>query len=120
MNAIPFTIDNVYSGFAECSGLLRDEGSALCLEFETVDGLFHFFRSGVKQVRIPATEIVSVTADKGWVSGSIVIQTSRLESVKAVPNMQQGRIVLKIARKDRAAAEKFVDSLHKPITGESA
>lgn len=113
MNALPFRFTDLYAGLAEGSGLIHDEGTHLCLEFEVKDALAGILKSGVKHVRIPTSDIVSVNISQGWVNTTLVIQTAKLESVQDVPGMNQGRIVLKIARKDREAAEQFVAALHK-------
>jgi hypothetical protein len=117
MNTVPFTLEQVWGGFGEGSGLIHDEGDRLRLEFEVKDGVFGAIKSGVKQVEIPFDELVSVTLTKGWLGTNwlgvkIVIQTKRMDALKDVPSASQGRIALCVARKNVAAAEKFVDNLH--------
>ena len=117
MNTVPFTIGDLYGGLGECHGLLRDEGEHLGFEFQTRDSVAGIIKSGVKQVRVPLKELVSVSLTKGWLGTSwlgvkIVVQAGRLETLKDVPGMSQGRVELSIARKDRDAAEKFVADLH--------
>lgn len=117
MNAVPFTVDNVYAGFGECHGLLRDEGDHLCLEFQVKDAMVGLMKSAVKEVRVPIKDLVSVTLTKGWLGMTwlgvkIGIQAARLETLRDVPGMSQGRVELSIARKDCAAAEAFVANLH--------
>ncbi|HLW68916.1 MAG TPA: hypothetical protein VKS79_26630 [Gemmataceae bacterium] len=114
MNTVPFTLEEVYSGFANCHGLIRDEGEHLVLEFQIQDSLVGLIKSGVKQVRIPLAELASVALERKWfgMSTNIVIQLSHMQPVQDVPGMKQGRLVLAIARKDREAAAKFVADLH--------
>src|SRR5262249_10159901 len=117
MNAVPFTIGDLYAGFGECHGLLRDEGEYLSFEFQTRDTVAGIIKSSVNQVRVPLKELVSVTLTKGWLGTSwlgvkIVIQAAGLETLKNVPGMSQGRVELSIARRDRDVAEKFVIDLH--------
>jgi len=119
MNTVPFTLDNVWAGFGEGEGLLHDEGKQLRLEFQIKDALLGTLKSGVKQITIPFDDLVSVTLTKGWLGASwlgvkIVIQTRSLEMLKDVPGASQGRVELCVARKNVAAAEKFVDDLHEP------
>lgn len=123
MNMVPFTIGDLYGGLGECHGLLRDEGDHLGFEFQTQDSLAGLIRSSVKEVRAPLKELVSVTLTKGWLGTTwlgvtIVIQAARLETLKDVPGMNQGRVELSIARKDRDAAEKLVADLHEADKGE--
>lgn len=113
IDALPFTISEVYAGLGECHGLLKDEGEHLTLEFQVRDSLAGVLKSKVRQVQIPLDEVVSLTLTKGWLGTSwlgvkVVIQTSRLEAVKDVPGASQGRVDLGIARKDVEAAEMFV------------
>jgi hypothetical protein len=117
MNMVPFTIGDLYGGLGECHGLLRDEGEHVCLEFQTQDSLAGVIKSRVQEVRAPVKDLVSVTLTKGWLGTTwlgvtIVIQAARLETLKDVPGVMQGRVELSIARKDRDAAERFVADLH--------
>jgi len=48
-----------------------------------------------------------------WIGVKIVIQVAKMETLKNFPGMSQGRIELSIARKDRKAAEEFVDDLYR-------
>jgi hypothetical protein len=117
MNSVPFTLSELYGGLAACEGLLRDEGGYVALEFQIKDAVAGVIKSGVREVRIPVKELVSVTLTKGWLGTSwlgvkIVMQTARMESLKDVPGASQGRVELHIARKDRDLAERFVADLH--------
>ena len=117
MNAVPFTID-LFGGLGQCEGLLRDEGQHLTLEFQNVDTLAGIFKSGVREVRVPLKDLVSVTLTKGWLGTSwmgvtIVLQAARMETLQEVPGMSQGRVELSVARKDRDTAEQFVANLHR-------
>jgi hypothetical protein len=113
IDALPFTIGEIYAGLGECHGLLRDEGEHLTIEFQVQDSIAGVLKSKVRQVQIPLDEIVSLTLTKGWLGTSwlgvkVVIKTSRLETVKGVPGASQGRVELGIGRKDVETAEIFV------------
>jgi hypothetical protein len=110
MNAIPFRIESAYGMFGECTGLLRDEGTYLSLEFEST--LFWYFRTGIRTVKIPTSDVADVTFSKGLVNATIVIQASRLETLRDVPGSNQGRVELKIARRHRISAQQFVSGLY--------
>jgi len=116
MNTVPFALEKVYSGFANCHGLIRDEGDHVALEFQVQDAVVGLIKSGVKQVRIPLADLSSVALERKWfgITTNLVIQLSRMEPIQDFPNMEQGRLVLNIARKDREAAAKFVTDLHVP------
>jgi hypothetical protein len=116
MNAVPVTLGEMYAGLADCHGLIRDEGDHLCLEFQVQDSLAGLLKSGIKKVRLPLADLASVALERKWLglSTNLVIQVARMEAAKDVPGMEQGRIVLGVARKDRQAAAKFVADLHVP------
>lgn len=116
MNSVPFSID-LYAGFGQCDGLLRDEGTHLALEFQTKDTLAGILKTSVQQVRIPLKDLVAVTLTKGWFGASwsgvkIVLQAARMETLQNVPGMSQGRVELTVARDHRKAAEQLVYGLY--------
>ncbi len=117
MSTVPFTVD-LFGGLGQCEGLLRDEGDHVALEFQSADTIAGILKSGVRQVRVPIKELVSVTLTKGWLGSSwlgvkIVLQAASMQTFQDVPGMSQGRVELSITRKDRDAAERFVAGLHK-------
>jgi hypothetical protein len=117
MNAVPVTTGYLYGGLGQCEGLLRDEGDHLCLEFQIKDALAGIVRTGVRKARVPLTDLVSVTISKGWLGTTwlgvtIALQAARMETFRDVPGASQGRLDLGVARKDCAAAERFVAGLH--------
>ena len=113
MNAVPFELDDVYHGLAACHGIIRDDGDFVCLEFQVQDAVIGLVKSDVQRTRIPLDELASVDLKTSWFGlvNKLVIQVSSMDSVKDVPGMTQGRLVLKIARKDRDTAERFVAGL---------
>ena len=117
VNVVPFSMDNLYGGFAECEGLLRDEGDHICLEYRVKDSVAGWLKSGVKQFHIPVADLVSVTLTKSWLGTEwlgvkIVLQANRLDVFRDMPGASQGRVELSVARNDRDAAERFVAGLH--------
>jgi hypothetical protein len=117
MNTVPFTLDNAWAGFGQGEGLLRDEGTNLCLEYQLKDAVFGVIKGDLKQVRVPLKDLVSVTLTQGWFGQKwagvkIVIQAARMDVVQDLPGASQGRIELSISAKDHAAAEKLVADLH--------
>ncbi len=116
MNAVPFTIE-LFGGLGQCDGLLRDEGKQLAMEFQIKDTVAGLIKTNVRKVQIPLKDLVSVTLTKGWLGTSwlgvkIVLQAARMDILQDIPAMNQGRVELSVARKDRDLAEKFVADLH--------
>jgi hypothetical protein len=83
--SLPFLIPEVYAGFAEVQGIMRVDENTLMLEFEIRDSLVGMLKSGVKEIRIPISEIVSVTLNKGWFKISFIIRTQKLSSLGDLP-----------------------------------
>lgn len=120
IHRVPFTID-VFGGLGTCEGLLLGEPDCLSLQFQVKDAVLGVLAGEVRQVRVPLDKLVSVTLTKGWLGTTwlgvkIVIQAAELEPLADVPGMSQGRVELCIARKDRAAAEEFVDDLYQHMS----
>ena len=117
LKAVPFTLDNVWAGFGQGAGLLHYEGTQLCLEYQLKDTVVGAVKSGLKQVRIPLKDLVSVNLTKGWLGTSfpglkIVIQATRMDVLRDMPSASQGRIELHITSKNRDAAEELIAALY--------
>jgi hypothetical protein len=119
MNVVPFKFQTggFYDFVAEGRGLLKDEGDYLTLEFQQQDLWIGVFKSAVQSIRIPVNEVVSLELGKGWLGAyslcvPLVLQTTNIERLDNLPPSSQGRVQLKIARKDIEAAERFVDEFH--------
>jgi hypothetical protein len=113
MTAIPFLIDDACAGFAHCHGLIRDEGEALVIEYQTQDAIAGVIKTDVQEARIPLKEIAGIALNKSWFgfSTTLSIQLASMKQVTSLPGMQQGRFVLPIARANRDAAEGLVRSV---------
>lgn len=114
MNAVPFELFGPCHGLLRTTGLIRDEGDHLCLEFQTTDRLFGAYKTRVKRVRVPLTDVAAVALETPWLGhwAKLVLRSERLEPFAAIPGASQGRVVLHVARPDRAAARRFYDGLH--------
>jgi hypothetical protein len=117
MDTVPFTLSNVFAGFGEGEGLLHNEGTHLCVEYQVKDGIVGVLKSEIKQLRISIDDLVSVTLTKGWFrtnwGAKIIIQADRMDAFEDMPCASQGRLELSISRKDYEVAEDFVYHLHK-------
>jgi hypothetical protein len=116
MNTVPFTVEQL-GGLVKCEGLLRDEGEHVVLEFQSKDAVAGMLKSGVRELRVPISDLAAVSLHKGWLGMgltgvTIELQAHRLETLQDVPGMSQGAVRLNVARKDRAAAERFVEELY--------
>jgi hypothetical protein len=93
--------------------MLRAEGNCLVLEFQVQDNLIGWLRGSPKTIRLPLSELESVELQKSWFrSSDLVITAKSMLSVAAVPGSRQGRIKLRIDKKDVPAAEEFVEGAY--------
>jgi len=107
MHSIPFSI-SVYEGLGEAEGLIRFDAESLKLEFEVKDSIVGILKSDLKEICIPLGDLES---RKGWLSTSLVIQTSSLRTTRRIPGSDQGRMTLAIARRHRADAAKMLSHM---------
>jgi hypothetical protein len=119
MNILPFRIQSggFFDLIAEGRGLLKDEGDYLTLEFQQQDVWLGIFKSAVQSIRIPVNEVASLELAKGWLGdyslcAPLVLQTTNVQLLSDLPEASQGRVRLKIARKDFEAAEHFVEDFY--------
>lgn len=108
---VPFTIRNVFQGFAETEGILSVDGTDLKLEFRTTDVLVGLIKSGVQEVRLPIASIEEMTFRKGVFDCALVIRVAEMRRAANVPNFKQGEILLSIAKKHSQAAAELVASV---------
>jgi len=113
MYVVPFSLNDLYAGLGECRGLLKREGDELHFEIQVQDAIAGILKSAVSEIRIPVAEVVSLELTEGWLGTSwlgvkLVLQTSNVERLSEMPGASQGRVQLKIARKDIEAAQAFI------------
>jgi len=121
---VPFSIDDVYGGFAQANGILRFDGRELSLEFQVKDNLFGYLGSGVKTVGVPLTEVVSLDWQPGWFGrkARLELRTDKLQTLGDVPQSARGIARVRIARDDMSSAQQIVDAVGRkktPAVGES-
>jgi hypothetical protein len=119
MNVVPFKLHTggFYDFLFEGRGLLKHEGDYLTLEFQQQDVWFGIIKSAVQSIRVPVNEVVSLELTKGWLGAyslcaPLMLQTTNIQLLDDLPAASQGRVQLKIARKDVEAAERFVEDFH--------
>lgn len=106
--SLPFSIPNVYEGFATAHGIARMTSAGLTLEFEVKDGIVGMIKSGVREVQIPMDDLHLLELRKGWLRTRLFIRTRRMTAVDRVPGNRAGTIELRVAREDRPIAEALV------------
>lgn len=108
---VPFTIRNVFQGFAETEGILSVDGTDLKLEFQTTDAVVGLLKSGVREVRLPLDGVEEIAFRKGWFGCSLVVRVAGMRGASEVPNFKHGEFVLSISKKHSQAAADLVSSI---------
>jgi hypothetical protein len=112
MPSVPFTIPHLYGGLGDCHGLLRADGDSLRLEFQVQDNLMGLVRGRPKTVRILLADLESVEMRNGWFGRFLVLQAKSLHTLADVPGSRQGKVELRVDRKDVPAAEQLVAGVY--------
>jgi serine/threonine protein kinase len=104
-------------------GLLRRDGDALILEFESKKkGVWKWIKAagfdvpdGPHEVRIPLDEVASLSYGWGWGKPpcSLLLQVKRLAVLAGTPS-RQGQVQLFISHEDRDEARRLVKSIGLP------
>lgn len=111
MFSLPVSLPEVYGGFAEAHGIIRFDGVQLTLEFEIQDGVFGVVKSGVKEIRLPVSEIAAITFKRKTFRALIVLRCHRVKSVEKIPGQKGGEFRIQVKRAHRDEAEAFASAL---------
>jgi hypothetical protein len=103
---------DTWGGLARNSGILRLEEAALVLEYETCDDVLHVLKSDVKRCTLPLRDLESCSFHPGWLGANIELSVGSLELLRDVPGAAQGKLELRLARRDRLAASSLVASVN--------
>lgn len=115
-NIVPFKVDSEH-GMSECQGLAKFSAAGIVLEFEE-EFLGLVKAGGVREARIPVTDILDLQFTKGFRGyfRKIVIRFKNLGAIAGLPS-KNGRLKMKVARIDHAAAERAVEDMQRILNG---
>ena len=108
--SVPFEIPDVNHVFVEVKGLLSFKNDKLILEFDQKDSFAGILKSGVKAVEVPFSEVDSLRIYRKWFRTTVEILGKSMKIFEEIPGSNQGRVLLKIKRKDRELAENVISS----------
>lgn len=117
--SLPFTIDQVYGGFAKAFGILKLTESQLNIEFEIRDDILKTMRSKSKSVAIGYDQIATVELVKGFYNDRIDFQTKTLAATDEVPNARSGHFSIKVKNSHRDSAETAVQFIQHQLNPSS-
>ncbi|MEZ4775882.1 MAG: hypothetical protein R3D00_22060 [Bacteroidia bacterium] len=109
---LPFTIDNVYAGFAKVSGILSVVRDHLILEFQVSDVIGGIVKGRPKEIRIPLRSVEQVVFKKNWFVANFYVRVYRMTDLQDIPNNQAGEVKLSITRKNRERAIQLASSIN--------
>jgi hypothetical protein len=112
--SVPFKAEK-HSGLSSVNGIAKFSPAGIVLEFESK--LFGLVSNGVKEVRIPASEILDIKFKKGlFKRGSkIEFRTRRFVMLAELPH-ENGKVTLKLERGDFERGERAVADLQKEMS----
>lgn len=111
--SIPFKTESAH-GLSSVNGIAKFSPAGIVLEFESK--LLGIIGGGVKEVRLPLSELLDVKFRKGFFkrSGKIEIRTRTYAALAALPN-DNGKMTLKLGRDDLERGETAVERIQKDI-----
>ncbi|MGI9516176.1 MAG: serine/threonine-protein kinase, partial [Pirellulaceae bacterium] len=112
---VPFSIPQMYHGFAVALGIAHFDGSVIELEFEVRDDVLGAMKSRPHRVTIPVNELLDAKHKAGAFSDRLTVKAAHLETVSDVPNNQHGQFVLHIKKEHREQAKLLADAVAKSI-----
>ena len=111
MESLPFSIADVYEGWAEVKGTARCEEDVLILEFQTHDSLVGLLTSTVKTIHLPLHALATIHFQHKLFTAFVTLRVHSMRLMQDLPGSCQGEVRLQVARKYRKVAHAFVAEL---------
>ena len=73
--------------------------------------MLDLFKSGLKEIRIPRSEVDVVRLKRGWFGAKVHIRLNSMKWLADLPGCDNGQVTLHVARRDRDQAAVFVQTL---------
>jgi len=105
---VPFKVTNLFAGYAEGAGIAKATPLELTLEFTVKETILSLVKSGVKELRIPRSEIASINLKPGLFRDKIVVRVKSLSLLQKLPGCDSCELTLRVARRDRDQAGDLV------------
>lgn len=112
---VPFKSESEH-GITSVAGLAKFSGAGIILEFESkIVGLIS---TGVKEVRLPLSEILDVKFRKGFMKrfAKIEVRMASVQKIAGIPS-EGGKITLKLTRDDFDRGAEAVERLQRQMSG---
>jgi hypothetical protein len=111
--SVPFKTE---SGLSSVNGIAKFSSAGIVLEFESK--LFGILGGGVKEVRLPLTELLDVKFKKGFMKrgAKVEVRTRTFTKLSELPN-KDGKLTLKLVPDDFDRAQEAVTQIQKDLAG---
>ena len=108
MNLIPFEIDDLNAGFAKIEGTITLKSGVLHFEFHKTDDVVGAFKSSVKQLKLPLSDVVRMEYKKKLFGGRIIIRANSESAFGELEGQEFSIRTLKVKKSDRNQASDLV------------
>ncbi|RMG20957.1 MAG: hypothetical protein D6730_19080 [Bacteroidetes bacterium] len=113
---LPFTLSEVYGGFAEANGLMYVQGDQLLVEVMVKDAIFGVVKSKPKRIAIPFRDIISIDYKRNMFVSRMLLRVGNITYLSEIPGDNKGEIKFKIRRKDKEMAQNLVSHINLRIS----
>lgn len=111
-----FKIEDAYQGWAETEGLAQLEGRELVLEYDSRDSVLGWFRSRLKETRIPIDEIATVYYERGMFKTKLHLQARMMRTFQDIPGSRGCDLWLHFRRPVRPSADVLAKALGEAVS----
>jgi hypothetical protein len=101
-------VPNLVGGLAESKGLAKATPSEIALEFVIKDNVLNVFKSGIREIHVPQSEIDLIRLERGWFRDKLRVRFRSIKWLSDLPGCHDGEVTLRIAKRDRNQTEDFV------------
>lgn len=107
---VAFKIKGINHGLQEAKGLLKlkEDEEGIILEFEVTDSFVGAMKSGVKEVEIAYSDLLSIQFKKGLFRPAIILKGNGMKTFEAVPGVEIDTCTLAVKWKNREQGQKVV------------
>ena len=113
--SLPFSIPEVYEGFARAQGLMKVVDNQLILEFEVKEAILDWIKLNSQSIGIPLSQVESVTFKPGWFRDTLTFKVASFDCLQNLPKHQHGRFKVYLSRQDRDLSQEFSRLLQNQI-----
>lgn len=115
--SLPFSLSNVYGGFAKVKGLIHVHRNSLGIDYQSEDSIVGLVKSKPQEIEIPYTEIQFVELKTNLFTTRLILRVSSLAAIADFPKpssrkIPAGEMRLSLKRSDRERARQAVSYIN--------